>query len=198
MAVAQEITDIVARLEEAANGMPKLWDGRQSILKMKNAGGRQWRQMEWMGFYFEFLCENAFDSILEMPGMRYGKAEFDAFGTINWDFKAHAVNTTSRRVIINDKEAVESAVSEQGHYGLIIAMGKVEYNDEERTFKRWHDELKGGKSDYELNRIVRGAPSRLRKTECVLEGLSQLRRQPQAFESDGGCPQNPGRSHCFH
>ena len=44
MAIAREITDIVARLEEATNGMPKLWDGKQSILKMKNAGNCQWRQ----------------------------------------------------------------------------------------------------------------------------------------------------------
>ena len=186
MVIGQKITDTVARLEEAANGMPKMWDGRRSILEMKNAGGRQWRQMEWMGFYFEFLCQNAFSGILEMPGMRYGKAEFDAFGTINWDFKAHAVNTTSRRVITNDKEAVESAVSEHGHYGLIIAVGKVEYNDEERSFKRWHDALKGGKSDYELNRIARGAASRLRKTEFVLEDIQFLCLDADSLDQCGG------------
>ena len=186
MAIAQEITDIVARLKEATNGMPKLWDGRESILKMKNAGSRQWRQMEWMGFYFEFLCENAFDSILEMLGMRYGRTEFDAFRKINWDFKAHAINSATHRIITNDMEAVASTVSEHGHYGLIIAMGKVEYNDEERTFKRWHDELKGGKSDYEENRIARGATSRLRKTEFVLEGIHFLGLDANSLDQCGG------------
>lgn len=186
MVAVKEITDTVARLEAAANGMPKMWDGRQSILEMKNAGNRQWRQMEWMGFYFEFLCENAFGSILEMPGMRYGRAEFDAFRKINWDFKAHAINTTSRRVITNDKEAVESAVSEHGYYGLIIAVGKVEYNDEERSFKRWHDELKGGKSDYELNRIARGAASRFRKTEFALEKIQFLCLDADSLDQCGG------------
>lgn len=144
MTIAREITDIVVRLEEAASSMPKLWDGRQSILEMKNAGNCQWRQMEWMGFYFEFLCKNAFDGILEMPGMRYGRAEFDAFCNINWDFKAHAINSTAHKIITNDMEAVASAVNEHDHYELILAMSKVEYNDEDRTFKRWHDELKGG------------------------------------------------------
>lgn len=186
MAIAKEITDIVVRLEEAANGMPKLWDGRQSILEMKDAGGRQWRQMEWMGFYFEFLCQDAFDGILEMPGMRYGRAEFDAFCKINWDFKAHAINSATHRIIANDMEAVASAVSEHGHYGLILAMGKVEYNDEERSFKRWHDELKGGKSDYELNRIARGAASRLRKTEFALEEIQFLCLDADSLDQCGG------------
>ena len=186
MTIAQEIADLVARLEEAANGMPKLWDGRQSILEMKNAGNRQWRQMEWMGFYFEFLCENAFDGILEMPGMQYGRTEFDAFSKINWDFKAHAINSATHRIITNDMEAVASTVSEHGHYGLIIAMGKVEYNDEERTFKRLHDELKGGKSDYEENRIARGATSRLRKTEFVLKGIHFLCLDANSLEQCGG------------
>ena len=163
-----EISEIADALQMAARRMPKHWDGREAILEMKNSGSRQWRQMEWIGFYFEFLCETTFGGILDIPGKSYGRSRFDAFHKISWDFKAHATNAATRNIITNDTEAIERTIDEHGYYGLILAIGDVEYNDEERTFKRWHDELKGGKSDYELNRIERGAMSRRRKTEFVL------------------------------
>ncbi len=30
--------------------IPKLWDGKTSILEMKNADFNQWKQMEWILF----------------------------------------------------------------------------------------------------------------------------------------------------
>lgn len=162
------VIDTVENLRVAVQKMPKIWDGRDAILEMKNAGYKHWRQMEWMGFYFQFLCEKHFDGIVEMPGMKYGRTEFDAFREISWDFKAHAFNTTTHNVITNDAEAIAHTLSDYGHYGLILAVGEVEYNDEERTFKKWHDQLKEGISRYERNRIKRGAMSRRRKTEFTL------------------------------
>lgn len=138
---------------------------------MKEGGSRQWRQMEWMGFYFEFLCQKHFDGIIDIPGKKYGNTEFDAFQEISWDFKTHAANTTNHNVITNDAEAVANTIDDYGHYGIILAIGEVEYNDEERTFKRWHDELKEGISQYEVNRINRGAMSRKRKTEFVFSEI---------------------------
>lgn len=165
------ITDTVENLRLAAQNMPKVWDGRAAILEMKNAGYKHWRQMEWIGFYFQFLCEKHFDGLVEMPGVTYGRTEFDAFHQISWDFKAHAFNTTTHNVIANDAEAIANTLSDYGYYGLILAVGEVEYNDEERRFKKWHDQLKEGISQYELNRIKRGAMSRRRKTEFLLSEI---------------------------
>lgn len=169
--IDKKIVDIVEKLRFASQNMPKVWDGRNAILEMKEAGSRQWRQMEWMGFYFEFLCQKHFDSIIDMPGKKYGNTEFDAFREISWDFKAHAANTTRHDVIANDAEAIANTISDYGYYGMILAIGEVEYNDEERTFKQWHDQLKEGISQYEINRINRGAMSRRRKTEFVLSEI---------------------------
>ena len=123
-----------------------------------------------MGFYFEFLCENHFGSIIEMPGKRYGKTVFDAFAEISWEFKTHAANS-GNTVITNDTEAIVNTINEHGYYGVIIAIGEAEYNDEDGTFKKWHDALKGGISQYEIDRINRDAPSRPRKTEFVLSEI---------------------------
>lgn len=153
---------------------------------MKDAAYPHWRQMEWIGFYFQFLCESAYKGILEMPGKRYGRVEFDAFAEICWDFKAHAANTMSHDLITNDSEAVENAIKEYGYYGLILAIGDVEYNDEERTFKNWHDALKGGRSSYELARIERGAISRRRKTEFVLKEIHIIHLDSSALNKCSG------------
>ena len=167
----KETDETMHALQAACRSMPNVWDGRSSILEMKEAGSRHWRQMEWMGWYFEFLCEREFQGILSMPGKRYGNTEFDAFGRMSWDFKAHAANTQSHTVITNDTEAIGRTLDDYGFYGLVLAVGMVEYNDEEATFKAWHDQLKGKRSAYEENRIMRGAPSRTRKTEFTLSEI---------------------------
>lgn len=166
--------------------MPTRWDAREAILAMKDAAYPHWRQMEWIGFYFQFLCESAYKGILEMPGKRYGRVEFDAFAEICWDFKAHAANTMRHDLITNDSEAIANAIQEYGYYGLILAIGEVEYNDEERTFKKWHDALKGGRSNYELARIERGAMSRRRKTEFVLKEIHIIHLDSSALNECSG------------
>jgi hypothetical protein len=137
--------------------IPKRWDGRKSILEMKKADFPHWKQMEWTGFYFQFLCEKHLSNVMDIPGPRYGNVSFDGFKCIPWDFKAHAMNTSSHQVIVNDSQATANAIKDYRQVGLILAIGKVLYNDEDRTFQKWHEKLKGGKSEYELERIKRGA-----------------------------------------
>ncbi len=152
-----------------------VWDGKQSILEMKKNGYRHWKQMEWIGFYFQFKCEILLADILEIPGPKYGKVEFDGFKEIPWDFKAHAINTSSHKIIVNDSEAISKAIKDYGYVGLILALGEVIYNDEKRTFQKWHENLKGGKSKYELERIKRGAWSRLRKVSFNLKQITFIK-----------------------
>ena len=43
--------------EKLKNGLPKVWNGKEIVEFMKSNGSRQWKQMEWVGFYFQFMCE---------------------------------------------------------------------------------------------------------------------------------------------
>ncbi len=86
--------------------------------------------------------------------------------------KHHATNTSSHQIIVNDSEAIANAIKEYGKVSLLLALGKVEYNDEKRTFQKWHEKIKGGLSDYTKERIARGAWSRLRKVEFDLQQIS--------------------------
>ncbi len=166
------------------------WDGKKAILEMKNNGSRHWRQMEWIGFYFQYLCETHLHPIMEIPGPKYGNPEFDGFMEIPWDFKAHAMNTSSHKIIVNDSEAIASALNEFGAIGLILAMGKVTYNDENRTFQQWHDALKGKPSAYVLKNRARGAWSRLRKVNFRLQQISFIKITTEILPKSGSFQTN--------
>ena len=58
---------------------PKTIDGKDAILEMKNNNGKNWKQMEWAGFYFEYWCNQNLKNILEMPSSKkYGQRDIFA------------------------------------------------------------------------------------------------------------------------
>ncbi len=61
LGIAEQIGRVLGKI-------PKKWDGRSSILEMKKADYPHWRQMEWIGFYFQFLCEKDLSGLMEIPG----------------------------------------------------------------------------------------------------------------------------------
>ena len=69
---------------------------------------------------------------------------------------------------------MDKCIQEYGGVGLILAVGSAEYDDKKRTFQNWHEQLKGGKSDYEHERTRRGSPSRRRKITFVLRKIQAL------------------------
>lgn len=164
------IIDTAEKLRLASQSMPEVWDGRKSILEMRDTGFEYWRQVEWIDFYFKFLCQKHFGSIIDMSSEMYKDTRFDAFREISWDFKVQAANTASYNIIANDVEAIADAINIHGYYGIILAIGNIEY-DEVRTFKKWHDKLRKDICEYETNRINRGVMSRTRKTAFVLEEI---------------------------
>ena len=97
-----------------------------------------------------------------------------AFRTINWDMKTHAIKSDNHKIILNDKVAINKSIKEFGCHGLILALVDVEYNDNNRSFQKWHKKLKGGLSAYEKRRIARNATSRYRKTSAELKQILLL------------------------
>lgn len=170
--------------------LPRIWNGKKAILEMKDENYNHWKQMEWIGFYFEFLCQKYLKEIMKFYKIKYGKTSFDGFLDVPFDFKAHAINTESHQVIINDTEATIKAIERYGCVVAIMALGEVEYNDEERTFQKWHEKLKGGKSRYELERIKRGAMSRLRKVEFNLKEIIFIKINKGTLERSGSFQKN--------
>jgi hypothetical protein len=153
--------DADAIVDALANSLPARIDGREAILAMKGHGSKNWRQMEWIGFWLEHLFESMISSDLDAsPGPVIGNTRFDVQRQRVWDLKAHPVGV--KQLILNDAEAVDQCIKQYDGVGFIIVTGEVQY-DESGEFKTWHDELKGGTSPYEKERVDRGAPSRRRK-----------------------------------
>jgi len=148
-------------------GLLKFWDGKTCVLELKEAD-YNWRQMEWWGFYFEYRAKALLQNTFEIPGDKFGTVRFDLKGEFNWDCKAHAVKGNNHTLILNDKSAMDQSIAAYGRHGEIIAMCDVEYNDNDRSFQKWHSELKGGKSKYEVRREERTTCSRYRKTRAEL------------------------------
>jgi hypothetical protein len=173
------------RVIEVMKTIPLKWNGKKSISEMREANNKNWRQMEWIGWYFEFLCEKYLKKIMQFKKVKYGNTSFDGFLEVPFDFKSHAINTESHKVIINDTEATIKAIEQYGFVIVIMAIGEVIYNDRNRTFQKWHEKIKGGKSDYEFKRIERGALSRLRKTEFNLKELMFIKINKGTLEKCG-------------
>lgn len=154
--------------EKLSKNLPDFWDGKECIEYMKQNDCRNWRQMEWIGFYFQFMCEKILsrNAFMQTPGPKYGNVEFDGFKTIPWDFKAHSINKSKSdngKIPTNGCAESNQAIEEYGTIGFIIISGESDYDDDNQSFKKWHDLFKGGTSNYEKERIKRKAPSRKRK-----------------------------------
>lgn len=170
--------------------IPMSWDGKKSILEMKDNASRNWKQMEWIGWYFEFWCQQHLCEIMEMPfSRRYGNVLFDGYLEIPWDFKVHAIES-GNKVIINDSEAISNAINDYGYVGLILVIGSVTYDNTSGDFKKWHDELKGGKSNYEIKRIKRGASSRKRKINMNISQILFVKIDDKLLAKRGSFQKN--------
>ena len=200
MTAAGIVEKEAARIAGALRSLPRLWDGKDAILHLREID-YQWRQMEWIGYYFEALCRARLGACgFAVPGEKFGRVEFDCKDRINWDFKASAIKPNNHKAVLNDKRAIEESIERNGAHGIALALVDVEYNDEDRSFQKWHSDLKGGLSAYEKNRIRRDAVSRYRKTRAELhqilllavtaENSGSLALFRQGRNADGS-PRNP-------
>jgi len=181
----QPYLDDIAVAKRLLNDLPGQWDGKACVLEMKEAD-YNWKQMEWWAFYFELKAGKLLASEFTIPGERIdGRVTFDARRTITWDFKSHAIKTHSHEAILNDVEAIDFVLERDGAYGLMVAMCDVEYNDDDRSFQKWHTALKGGLSPYEVERKARTSTSRYRKTAADLQEILFLVVTPDNREALG-------------
>ena len=124
--------DVCGEIHRAlSESLPRYWDGRETISFMRDNGSRNWRQMEWPGWYFQFQCERILKEKcnFEIPGPAYGKVVFDGFRVIPWDFKVHTDNLPSRKVPTNGFQEVVQALRDYESVGFIIDSSYNRYSE---------------------------------------------------------------------
>ena len=72
----------IKSISDLLKELPKKWDGKKAITEMKENDFNQWRQMEWIGFYFEFLCQKRLKDSMEFHKIKYGRTSFDSFSVV--------------------------------------------------------------------------------------------------------------------
>ncbi len=162
--------DLGQNLKAKLLNFPREWDARSCIEEMKENGFKHWRQSEWIGWYFQYLCENNLNTIFKIPGTSYGNVEFDGNAEgLNFDFKAHSLYNHRRSIqnvtILNDKIAMEQSIRDNGRHGLLIALTDCSY-DISGEFKVWHQKFKGPESKYVKAGRKSGRPQRKLKTNA--------------------------------
>jgi hypothetical protein len=164
--------EVISLFDQLIKVLPRFVDGKNAILEMKDGGSKNWRQMEWVGFWFEFFLEKNLIPILGgTRGPTFGTTQFDFKKKYVWDLKTHP--SEAKSLILNDQIAVKNCIESEHGLGFIIISGVAKY-DSNGTFKKWHDNLKGGTSKYEFERVERGAPSRRRKISFEPDNLHAL------------------------
>lgn len=154
-------------LEAIANGLPDEIDAQEAILSMRDGGSADWKQMEWIGFYPEFwFVQNLQSKVEAAHGPKFGNMSFDIERQFVWDLKAHSSNATktSDWAPLNDVEAITDCIPKHDGVGFLVISGPCTY-DSDGVFKDWHENLKGGPSEYSKKNAQRGAASRRRKTK---------------------------------
>lgn len=172
----EEANEIAAAL---AKVLPRKLEGRAAIQEMKDGGYHQWRQMEWIGWYYEWKLGEVLGKTLGGgTGPRYGNTTFDYKRHHVWDFKAHPFLNPNGKpnepMILNDQEAVQRCLAEHGGLGFVVVNGTASFDGSDE-FKAWHDAFKGGVSAYEQERVARGATSRKRKTAFTVQEIDFYR-----------------------
>lgn len=143
---------LIAALRSAWDG--SVVDGRSAVEWLVHRKLRGAFDNEWQGFYFEqqareVLAANVGPS-LSQPRVRFGNTTFDLARNYVWEFKTHTsekfmpesstLTAQSGEVILNDEEAMQSCVSEQG-LGVIVLSGRA-IMDEDEAFVSWHRNFK--------------------------------------------------------
>jgi hypothetical protein len=174
---------LARNISRSLRHLPLRWGGKKTIRLLRREKFN-WKQNEWIGWYFEFQCKKRLANVMDVPGPRYGRPMFDGLKIIPWDFKSHVQSKKNRYIIVNDRKAMKAAVAEYGAVGLILAKGDAEF-DSDGAFKRWHDKLKGGMSKFERERKRRKAHSTERKTAFVLREIEFIKIDDEVLRT---CP----------
>lgn len=175
------VTELASKIKTAFSYLQREWDGRECIEEMRQSGyNTGWKQMEWIGFYFQMKCEHLLRDTFTIPGesFRGGNVEFDGSAEgYNFDFKAHSAFDPNGKpkplTILNDKMSMEQSIDAHGRHGLILAQLRCTY-DHDGAFRDWHQRIIGKQSNYVLEGQLTGRRSRVRKVSARVERLLVL------------------------
>ncbi len=148
--------------------LPPFEDGKRAILWLKESG-LPFGEVEWYAFFIKHFTRYLLDK--KYPG------RFEHFqprpkrylikGDYVWDIRTKSQPARSSWTILTDTSALDEFLQEYEGLGLII-LNMIFEKDQDNQFVRWHEKLKGGKSEYTRLREQEGRRQRIRKRSFMI------------------------------
>lgn len=170
-----EMPDKLTSLEDAFTGLDKQWEGEVLGQQMHDAGDKNWAQIEWIGWGFEFWAKNNLKEHFQIHEDvdSENKTLFDAHNEFPWDFKTHVLTNArgkpNKLTPLNDKAAIDEALEKYGKVGFVIVEGHATFGT---RFEQWRMALKGAFSKAQVRNQQEGRPSRQRKDSFTVEHVN--------------------------
>ncbi len=142
-------------------------DGKAAIIEMRDDNFPGWMEVEWAGYSIKYLVQKVCKEKLNGQIAPYdlGKRHL-VKGNYVWDARFFA-NERGYDVILGDLDEYGTIVRENGGIGILV-VDSVVSRDLTGDFKAWHEMIKGGASDYSIERENEGRPSRVRKSAFMM------------------------------
>ena len=117
--------------------------GYDAVREMKE-NNSQWRQMEWIGWYYEYLANGCVkrntDFFLSPTGNKV-YIDYVVDGVLT-DLKVHNTLAKNHTLYLNDYAALKSCIQNQGRCNFLLILGESKM-DEDGAFVKWHNNLIG-------------------------------------------------------
>lgn len=148
--------------------VPYWVDGKEAIKEMRAADYPRWQEVEWAGYYIKYLIQKSIEAKSEgkIRGRMQQKWHFFS-GDYIWDVRFHA---DGDKVILGDVDGYLEVTEKNNGIGVLIvdALAGPDWN---REFRDWHEEFKGGPSQYTSERERDGRPVRIRKFNFFIKKI---------------------------
>lgn len=140
-----------------AQRIARHWDGQLCVREMREAESPNWRQIEWPGFYFEYIGVPALIDTFGGGPVTYANTRFDYSNASVWDLKVHSKDG-GNNAILNAQDAFNACLDTGRGLGFLMLSGEAEF-DEDGTFRQWHT----GLEDRPSRQFVPNNPGRQRR-----------------------------------
>ncbi|RSD34182.1 MAG: hypothetical protein CI953_1035 [Methanohalophilus sp.] len=141
-------------------------DGESAITEMKDDGFPGWKEVEWPGYHLKYLFQKVCQESLngKVKPHNLGK-RYLVKGDFLWDPRFNA--NENNQVILGGVDEYNEILKTYEGIGIFVVetLCNYDFTDE---FREWHEDIKGGPSQYSKTREREGRPIRKRKTQYMI------------------------------
>lgn len=183
--LSSEVPKDIFLLHENFSKLDKTWHGEIIGQEMYEAGDKNWSQIEWIGWGFEFWAKNNLRHYFQIHDDidEADRTLLDAHKNFSWDFKTHVTHNANGKpnllVPLNDKQAIDGVLSKYGQVGFIVAEGSATFGNK---FEEWRMKTKGSLSKAQIRNKAEGRPSRKRKDTFTFNHINVYILNNEDFE----------------